>query len=88
MTAPATRSAELLDRIASTLDLPVEAFNRPHPDDAALQFARMIADPAGRRLLAAFAAMPPHCRSGLANVAEVIVAASPQAAVDGQEAGR
>lgn len=88
MTAAAPRSAELLDRIATTLGLPVEAFSRPHPDEAALQFARMIADPAGRRLLAAFAAMPPHCRYGLANVAEVIVASMQRAAVDGREALR
>lgn len=73
----ASRSAELLDRIAATLGVPATAFTAPDPQPAsdpapAAHIAALVFDPDGRRFAAAFARLTPHARCALANSAEAL----------------
>lgn len=75
-TAPA-RSAELLDRIAATLGVPVATFtapaSQPAPDTAtAAHIAALVFDADGRRVAGAFAQLRPHTRRYLADLAEAL----------------
>lgn len=72
----ASRSPELLDRIAATLGVPVDTFTAPQAllqtgDGPGAQIAALLFDPDGRRLAAAFVDLPPHTRKALADIAEV-----------------
>jgi len=68
-----SHSAELLERIAAALGVPVEAFRAPPPDAAAFAaIAGLFFAPEGRRLAAAYMAMRPEDRAALLNVAQVI----------------
>lgn len=78
MSAAVSRSADLLDRIAATLGVPVAAFIAPDPKPAAdpapaAQIATLLFDPDGRRLAATFSALPPQFRRSLADIAEAIL---------------
>ncbi|MDH2313088.1 hypothetical protein [Methylobacterium brachiatum] len=81
MASQAARSAELLGQIAEQLRVPVEHFTRPQPEPPAetapaAHIAALVFDPEGRRLAAAFAALPPQFRRSLADIAEAIRASS------------
>lgn len=72
-----TRSAELLDRIAAALGVPVEAFTAPAAAQStdgtpAVHIATLVFDPDGRRFAAAFADLPPQGRKALADGAEAL----------------
>ncbi|MBE7198380.1 MAG: hypothetical protein INR70_11335 [Parafilimonas terrae] len=74
-------TAELLDRIAAALGVPVETFTaRPTPaasSNAVVdQVAALLVDPDGWRLAIAFDALPPQFRRSLADIAEAILASS------------
>ena len=78
MVAP-SRSAELLDRIAATLGVPVAAFTAADPTPAAdpapaALIAELVFDPNGRRLAAAFVRLGPNTRKAFADAAEALCA--------------
>lgn len=79
MSAAVPRSTELLDRIATTLGVPVEHFTTPRrePIDAerspSVHVAALLLDPEGARVAAAFYRMPRSHRVALANTAEAII---------------
>lgn len=79
MSAAAPRSAELLDRIATALGVPVSTFTAPAsvplagiPSDTP-SFPLWL-DANGRRLAVAFTRLPPHARKALADGAEALCA--------------
>ncbi|WP_267422744.1 hypothetical protein [Methylobacterium sp. GC_Met_2] len=81
MSAAPSRSAELLDRIAAALGVPVETFSAPSPQPTSdavpsALVATLIFDPDGRRFVAAFPALSPQLRRAFADNAEALVAAS------------
>lgn len=83
--AASARSAELLDRIAAALRVPVATFTdtapAPSTDTApAAHIAALVFDPEGRRFAAAFVELPPHSRKALADIAEVCREATSAAA--------
>lgn len=85
LTSP--RSAELLDRIAAALGVPIATFTAPAKPAStdiapAAHIAALVFDADGRRLAAAFAHLPPPARRSLANVAEALLQDAPPADAD------
>ena len=84
-------TAELLNRIAAALGVPVATFSAPNPPAAAdtapaAHIAALVFDPEGRRFAAAFVELPPHSRKALADIAEICrgcVSAEPPSAING-----
>ncbi|MCJ2051676.1 hypothetical protein [Methylobacterium sp. J-070] len=79
MSATRAPSAELLDRIAAALGVPVETFTAPTAEAStdtapAAHIAVLVFDPEGRRFAAAFADLPPQGRKALADGAEALCA--------------
>lgn len=75
----APRSAELLDRIAAALGVPVTTFTAPAtaPTDDVLpasHLAELWFDTDGRRFAAAYVQLPPQARKALADGAEALCA--------------
>lgn len=71
MAAP-TRSAELLDRIAAALSVPVEAFGEPAQSTmsdtaAGAHIAAMLFDPHGRQVAASWPHLSPQARKAFAD---------------------
>ncbi|MCJ2020566.1 hypothetical protein MKK84_24585 [Methylobacterium sp. E-065] len=88
MKSAPSRSAELLNRIAAALGVPVETFSAPNPQPTAdavpsALVATLIFDPDGRRFVAAFPALSPQLRRSFADNAEALVAT----AVSPEDAG-
>ncbi|WP_267355744.1 MULTISPECIES: hypothetical protein [unclassified Methylobacterium] len=75
--APA-RSAELLDRIAAALGVPVATFSTVPPPTTETAPSALVAtllfDPDGRRFVAAFPALSPQLRRSFADNAEALAA--------------
>lgn len=80
--AASTPSAELLDRIAAALGVPVEAFTAStspaNPDTApAVHIATLVFDPDGRRFAAAFPRLSAQARKAFADSVEAYVRCLP-----------